>query len=100
MLALTRRHDGSTISVTMTNSVREVSVGEMRDGTELLHLVATQRITSEYSCPRALIFMTFDLDEYVYDALRTRASGFLLKDVTASRLVGGSSDDLPPGTVP
>ena len=29
---------------------------------------------------------TFDLDEYVYDALRSGASGFLLKDVTAERL--------------
>ncbi|WP_066462310.1 response regulator transcription factor [Sanguibacter suarezii] len=84
----------------MTNSVREVSVGEMRDGAELLHLVATQRITSEHPGTRALILTTFDFDEYVYDALRTGASGFLLKDVTASRLVGGSSDDLPPGTVP
>ena len=30
---------------------------------------------------------TFDLDEYVYDALRAGASGFLLKDVTAERLI-------------
>jgi len=33
-----------------------------------------------------LILTTFDLDEYVYDALRAGASGFLLKDVTAERL--------------
>ena len=36
--------------------------------------------------PRILILTTFDLDEYVYDALRAGASGFLLKDVTAERL--------------
>ena len=36
--------------------------------------------------PRMLILTTFDLDEYVYDALRAGASGFLLKDVTAERL--------------
>ena len=36
--------------------------------------------------PRILILTTFDLDEYVYDALCARASGFLLKDVTAERL--------------
>src|SRR5579871_5217173 len=36
--------------------------------------------------PRVLILTTFDLDEYVYDALRVGASGFLLKDVTAERL--------------
>jgi DNA-binding NarL/FixJ family response regulator len=35
---------------------------------------------------RILILTTFDLDEYVYDALRAGASGFLLKDVTAERL--------------
>ena len=36
--------------------------------------------------PRVLILTTFDLDEYVFDALRAGASGFLLKDVTAERL--------------
>lgn len=36
--------------------------------------------------PRILILTTFDLDEYIYDALRAGASGFLLKDVTAERL--------------
>jgi DNA-binding NarL/FixJ family response regulator len=36
--------------------------------------------------PRVLILTTFDLDEFVYDALRAGASGFLLKDVTAERL--------------
>jgi DNA-binding NarL/FixJ family response regulator len=36
--------------------------------------------------PRVLVLTTFDLDEYVYDALRAGASGFLLKDVTAERL--------------
>ncbi|MEP7055242.1 MAG: response regulator transcription factor [Actinomycetota bacterium] len=36
--------------------------------------------------PRILILTTFDLDEYVFEALRAGASGFLLKDVTAERL--------------
>jgi DNA-binding NarL/FixJ family response regulator len=36
--------------------------------------------------PRILILTTFDLDDYVYDALRAGASGFLLKDVTAEQL--------------
>jgi DNA-binding NarL/FixJ family response regulator len=36
--------------------------------------------------PRILMLTTFDLDEYVFDALRAGASGFLLKDVTAERL--------------
>jgi DNA-binding NarL/FixJ family response regulator len=36
--------------------------------------------------PRVIVLTTFDLDEYVYDALRAGASGFLLKDVTAEHL--------------
>jgi DNA-binding NarL/FixJ family response regulator len=36
--------------------------------------------------PRIIILTTFDLDEYVYDALQAGASGFLLEDVTAERL--------------
>jgi DNA-binding NarL/FixJ family response regulator len=47
---------------------------------------ATRVLTSAASGPRVLILTTFDLDEYVYDALRAGASGFLLKDVTAERL--------------
>jgi DNA-binding NarL/FixJ family response regulator len=48
---------------------------------------ATRRITASGDRTRVLILTTFDLDEYVYDALRAGASGFLLKDVTADRLV-------------
>jgi DNA-binding NarL/FixJ family response regulator len=48
---------------------------------------ATRQLTASGSGqPRILILTTFDLDEYVYDALRAGASGFLLKDVTAERL--------------
>jgi DNA-binding NarL/FixJ family response regulator len=47
---------------------------------------ATRQLSSEADAPRVLILTTFDLDEYVYDALRAGASGFLLKDVTAERL--------------
>jgi DNA-binding NarL/FixJ family response regulator len=46
---------------------------------------ATRRVTGDGG-PKVLILTTFDLDEYVYDALRAGASGFLLKDVTAERL--------------
>ena len=47
---------------------------------------ATRRISAT-SGTRVLVLTTFDLDEYVFDALRAGASGFLLKDVTAERLV-------------
>jgi DNA-binding NarL/FixJ family response regulator len=48
---------------------------------------ATRQLTGPAADgPRILILTTFDLDEYVYDALRAGASGFLLKDVTAERL--------------
>ncbi len=47
---------------------------------------ATRLLTKAPACPRVLVLTTFDLDEYVYDALRAGASGFLLKDVTAERL--------------
>ena len=52
-------------------------------------LEATRRIAGDSPLgeTRVLILTTFDLDEYVYDALRAGASGFLLKDVTADRLV-------------
>ncbi|MDG4825919.1 response regulator transcription factor [Asanoa sp. WMMD1127] len=47
---------------------------------------ATRRLTASAAHPRVLILTTFDLDEYVYDAIRAGASGFLLKDVRAEAL--------------
>ena len=47
---------------------------------------ATRQLTAATGGPRVIILTTFDLDEYVYDALCAGASGFLLKDVTAERL--------------
>ena len=48
---------------------------------------ATRRITAAGGASRVLVLTTFDLDEHVADALRAGAVGFLLKDVTAERLV-------------
>jgi len=47
---------------------------------------ATRQLAAGDPAPKVLILTTFDLDEYVFDALRAGASGFLLKDVTAERL--------------
>lgn len=63
---------------------------------------ATERIVAAGSASRVLILTTFDLDEYVYDALRAGASGFLLKDaprdqlVAAVRIVAGGESLLAP----
>jgi DNA-binding NarL/FixJ family response regulator len=48
---------------------------------------ATERLTASANPPRIVILTTFDLDEYVYNALSAGASGFLLKDAPPAELV-------------
>jgi len=83
-------------------------VGEASDGTEAVELVrrlqpavvlmdvrmprmdgleATRRITRAGSSTRVLILTTYDADEYLYEAMKAGASGFLLKDVRRESLV-------------
>ncbi|MFC4008857.1 response regulator [Nonomuraea purpurea] len=52
-------------------------------------IAAMERILADAggTPPKVLILSTFDLDEYVYNALRTGASGFLLKDTPPGRLI-------------
>ena len=49
-------------------------------------LTATRQVLAAPQPPRVLILTTFDRNEWVYQALRAGASGFLLKDVRASQL--------------
>ena len=49
-------------------------------------IAATRRLVEAGSSARILVLTTFDLDEYVFEALRAGASGFLLKDATAEEL--------------
>jgi DNA-binding NarL/FixJ family response regulator len=98
-------------------------VGEAEDGAEAVRLAgelepdvilldirmpnldgveATRAIVASGSSARVLVLTTFDLDEYVYGAIRAGASGFLLKDVRppdlidAIRLVAGGNALLGP----
>ena len=85
-------------------------VGEAGDGAEAIEIIpqarpdvvvmdvrmprmdgveATRRIRAGDDAPRVLILTTFDLDEYVYEAIKAGASGFLLKDTGARNLIDG-----------
>ncbi|GHB70016.1 DNA-binding response regulator [Streptomyces cirratus] len=56
---------------------------------EMNGLEATRRIVAADTDAKVLVLTTFDLDEYVYQALRAGASGFLLKDASARQLAEG-----------
>jgi DNA-binding NarL/FixJ family response regulator len=98
--ALLRAQDGILVVGEATNGEEAVRVcREVRPDLVLMDvrmpvmdgLEATRRLLSPPlevdRRPRVLMLTTFDLDDYVYEALRAGASGFLLKDATADDLV-------------
>jgi DNA-binding NarL/FixJ family response regulator len=80
--------DGATAVVLAAELAPDVVVMDVRMP-ELDGIAATRIITGKENAPRVLVLTTFDLDAYVFDALRAGASGFLLKDVHASELLAG-----------
>ncbi len=97
--ALLDAQPGLTVVGLAANGVEAVRLaGELKPDVVLMDvrmpvmdgLVATAEILggdSPEERPRVLILTTFDLDEYVYEALRAGASGFLLKDAPGGELV-------------
>jgi DNA-binding NarL/FixJ family response regulator len=81
----TARDGRDAIEVARTNRP-DVVLMDVRmpnlNGIEATHVITTTLDPA----PRVIVLTTFDLDEYVYDALSAGASGFLLKDVTAETL--------------
>jgi DNA-binding NarL/FixJ family response regulator len=67
-------------------------------------IAATRLLKADDHAPQVLVLTTFDLDEYVYDALRAGASGFMLKDATPEQIIAavrivGAGDALLAPTV-
>ncbi len=88
--------DGIEVVAEASNGLEAVEKAERFDPTvvlmdirmpELDGLEATRRILATDSDARILILTTFDLDEYVYEALRAGASGFVLKDDPPEQLI-------------
>jgi DNA-binding NarL/FixJ family response regulator len=80
--------DGTEAVEKAAESLPDVVLMDIRmpdlDGIE-----ATRQITRATVASRVMILTTFDVDEYVYEALRAGACGFLLKDVAANQLAAG-----------
>ncbi len=78
--------DGASALAAINRLAPDIALMDVRmpvmDGLE-----ATRRLSSSGCTTKVLVLTTFDLDDYVYAALRAGASGFLLKDAPAEELV-------------
>jgi DNA-binding NarL/FixJ family response regulator len=78
--------DGAEIVGVVADTAPDVVLMDIRMP-EVDGLAATRAVTALPDPPRVVVLTTFDTDEYVYDALRAGASGFLLKTAPPQRLV-------------
>ena len=80
--------DGEEATIQVERAEPDVVLMDVRmPGTDGIE--ATRRIAASDSRARVIILTTYDLDEYVFAALRAGASGFMLKDVRPPDLVNG-----------
>ena len=91
-----RAEDGIEVAGEAADGVEAVSATrELRPDVVLMDvrmprvdgIEATRQVTAMPDAPRVLVLTTFDLDEYVFAALRAGASGFLLKDAPEAQLL-------------
>ncbi|WP_327092154.1 response regulator transcription factor [Nonomuraea sp. NBC_01738] len=78
--------DGAQVTAMVAETAPDVVLMDIRmpdvDG-----VAATRLVRARTGGPKVLVLTTFDLDEYVYAALRAGASGFILKDTLAADLL-------------
>lgn len=77
--------DGSGVVAAYTELNPDVVLMDVRMP-EVNGVEATRRLRSCFSNARIIILTTFDDDEYVFEAIRAGASGFLLKDISGAKL--------------
>ena len=81
--------DGSEVIAAAESLTPDVVLMDVRmpvmDGLEAARQILAA--SADPGRPRVLMLTTFDLDEYVYEALRAGASGFVLKDATTAELI-------------